>query len=75
MTQEAIAAHLDVSPRYYAGVERGERNLTLDSVDALAAQLGVPAVFLLQPDLGRPAVGPVDVYPAPDAAPATAPSA
>jgi transcriptional regulator with XRE-family HTH domain len=36
-----------VTPRYLAGIERGERNLTLDSVDALADQLGVPAKALL----------------------------
>lgn len=43
LTQEALAEQLEVSPRYLAGVERGERNLTLDSVDALAEQLGVEA--------------------------------
>lgn len=43
LTQEALAEQLGVSPRYLAGVERGERNLTLDSVDALAEQLGVEA--------------------------------
>jgi len=46
-TQEALAAELGVSPRYLAGIERGERNLTLDSVDALAGQLGVESVSLL----------------------------
>lgn len=40
MTQEQLAEELGVTPRYLAGVERGERNLTLDSVDALAKQLG-----------------------------------
>lgn len=47
LTQEALAEQLEVTPRYLAGVERGERNLTLDSVDALAEQLGVDAVALL----------------------------
>ncbi len=47
LTQEAIAELLGVSPRYYAGLERGERNLTLDSIDTLAGQLGVPAKSLL----------------------------
>ncbi len=49
LTQEALAAELGVSPRYLAGIERGERNLTLDSVDALAAQLGVESLELLSP--------------------------
>lgn len=47
LTQEALAEQLEVTPRYLAGVERGERNLTLDSVDALAEQLGVDAMSLL----------------------------
>lgn len=41
LTQEQLAEQLEVTPRYLAGIERGERNLTLDSVDVLAQQLGV----------------------------------
>lgn len=47
LTQEGLAEELGVTPRYLAGIERGERNLTLDSVDALAEQLQVPAIMLL----------------------------
>ncbi|MFJ3472164.1 helix-turn-helix domain-containing protein [Microbacterium maritypicum] len=47
LTQEGLAEKLGVTPRYLAGIERGERNLTLDSIDALAHQLGVPALSLL----------------------------
>lgn len=47
LTQERLAEQLGVTPRYLAGIERGERNLTLDSVDALAAQLEVDAASLL----------------------------
>jgi len=47
LTQEKLAEQLGVTPRYLAGTERGARNLTLDSVDALAEQLGVPAITLL----------------------------
>lgn len=47
LTQENLAEELGVSPRYLAGIERGERNLTLDSVDVLADQLGVLASALL----------------------------
>ena len=50
LSQEGLAAELGVSPRYLAGIERGERNLTLDSVDALAGQLGVSAIALLAVD-------------------------
>lgn len=48
LTQERLAEELEVSPRYLAGIERGERNLTLDSVDALAKQLGVASSALLE---------------------------
>lgn len=47
LTQEGQAEKLGVTPRYLAGIERGERNLTLDSVDALASQLGVLGPSLL----------------------------
>lgn len=49
-TQEELAEHLGVTPRYLAGIERGERNLTLDSVDPLAKDLGVNADDLLTPE-------------------------
>lgn len=50
LTQEGLAEQLwgGVTPRYLAGIERGERNLTLDSVDALAKQLEVTGLSLLQ---------------------------
>ncbi|KAB1947277.1 helix-turn-helix transcriptional regulator [Brevibacterium linens ATCC 9172] len=47
LSQEGLAEQLGVSTRYLAGIERGERNLTLDSVEALAEQLGVEARALL----------------------------
>ncbi|MGO1664225.1 MAG: helix-turn-helix domain-containing protein [Micrococcaceae bacterium] len=47
LTQEKLAEQLDVTPRYLAGIERGERNLTLDSIDALADALHVDGVELL----------------------------
>ena len=46
LSQEGLAEQLGMSARYLAGIERGERNLTLDSVDALAEQLGVEALTL-----------------------------
>ena len=48
LTQEGLAEQLGVTPRYLAGIERGERNLTLDSVDALAKQLDVTGLSLLE---------------------------
>lgn len=49
LTQEKLAENLGVSPRYLAGIERGERNLTMDSVDELAGQLRVASLELLDP--------------------------
>lgn len=45
-----MAEALGVSARYLAGIERGERNLTLDSVDALAAALEINPNYLLGSD-------------------------
>lgn len=50
LTQEELAEQLGVTTRYLAGSARGERNLTLDSVDALAEQPGVEARALLLPE-------------------------
>lgn len=47
LSQEGLAEELGVSTRYLAGIERGERNLTLDSVDSFAEQLGVEAQALI----------------------------
>lgn len=47
LTQEELAKELGITPRYLAAIERGERNLTLDSIEALAAQLGVDPHSLL----------------------------
>lgn len=52
LTQEGLAEQLGVTPRYLAGIERGERNLTLDSVDALAQQLAVVPLTLLDTSAG-----------------------
>ena len=36
-----------MTARYLGGIERAERNMTLDSVDALAQELGIDALDLL----------------------------
>jgi len=48
MSQEEFAEFLGVHRTYMGGMERGERNLTLKSVERIALRLGVDAVTLLQ---------------------------
>ncbi|WP_453984290.1 helix-turn-helix domain-containing protein [Brevibacterium casei] len=47
LSQEAFAERLGVHRTYMGGVERGERNLTLKTVERLAETVGVPALELL----------------------------
>lgn len=47
LSQERLAQKIELTPRYLAGIERGERNMSLDSIDALARRLGIDATELL----------------------------
>jgi transcriptional regulator with XRE-family HTH domain len=49
VSQEALADVLGVHRTYMGGVERGERNLTLRSLERLAERMGVDPVALLSP--------------------------
>lgn len=49
LSQEAFADVLGVHRTYMGGVERGERNLTLKSVERIAGRIKVPPLDLLQP--------------------------
>lgn len=49
LSQEAFADELGVHRTYWGALERGERNLTLKSVERLAARLSVPPTDLLKP--------------------------
>ncbi len=48
LSQEAFADLLGVHRTYMGGIERGERNLTLRSVERLAERIGVEALELLR---------------------------
>jgi transcriptional regulator with XRE-family HTH domain len=48
LSQEAFAALLGVHRTYMGGVERGERNLTLKSVEKIAAKLDLEPLSLLK---------------------------
>lgn len=47
LSQEAFADVLGVHRTYMGGVERGERNLTLRSVERIAERLGLDPLVLL----------------------------
>ena len=47
LTQEGLAEMLEYDRTYVAGVERGERNLTLDTMTVLAGKLGIDPLELL----------------------------
>jgi transcriptional regulator with XRE-family HTH domain len=49
LSQEAFADTLGVHRTYMGGIERGERNLTLKSVERIAARVGLDPLALLQP--------------------------
>ncbi len=56
LSQEAFADELGVHRTYMGGIERGERNLTLKSLERIAARLSLDPLALLQPaDSAAPA--------------------
>ena len=48
LSQEAFADALGVHRTYLGGLERGERNLTLQTVEKIAKQLKLEPLVLLQ---------------------------
>lgn len=53
LSQEAFADVLGVHRTYMGGIERGERNLTLKSLEKIAAQINVEPLTLLVPEETR----------------------
>ena len=49
LNQEAFADLVGVHRTYMGGLERGERNLTLRSVERIAEQIGVDPLLLMDP--------------------------
>lgn len=47
-TQEAFAAHVGLDRSYYGSVERGEHNVTVETLSVIAAGLGTHAWQLLR---------------------------
>jgi transcriptional regulator with XRE-family HTH domain len=55
LSQEALADLVGVHRTYMGGLERGERNLTLKSVERLADRLGIDALALMRSETDRSA--------------------
>jgi transcriptional regulator with XRE-family HTH domain len=53
LSQEAFADLVGVHRTYMGGLERGERNLTLRSVERIAEQIGVDPLLLMDPKAQR----------------------
>ena len=49
LSQEAFADALGFHRTYMGGVERGERNLTLKSLERIAARIRIDPLILLRP--------------------------
>jgi len=47
-TQEACSAQVELDRSYYGSVERGEHNVTVETLAVIAAGLGMPAWKLLR---------------------------
>jgi transcriptional regulator with XRE-family HTH domain len=47
-TQESFAAHVGIDRSYYGAIERGEHNITIDTLSVIATGLGMPAWKLLR---------------------------
>ncbi len=48
LPQEAFARHAGLDRSYYGAIERGEFNVTLDTIVKIAAALGVSVATLLR---------------------------
>ena len=47
-SQEGFADHCSIHRTYMGSVERGERNISLDNIEKIAAGLGISSGALLQ---------------------------
>jgi transcriptional regulator with XRE-family HTH domain len=53
LSQEAFADVLEVHRTYMGGIERGERNLTLKSLERIAGRIGLDPMMLLGHSSGK----------------------
>ncbi|PAL19793.1 helix-turn-helix domain-containing protein [Sphingopyxis sp. GW247-27LB] len=51
LSQQDFAHEIEMDRTYYGGVERGERNVSIDNIERIATGLGIsPHLLLLMPD-------------------------
>ncbi|MCL2483408.1 MAG: helix-turn-helix domain-containing protein [Propionibacteriaceae bacterium] len=62
LSQEDFAEVVGVHRTYMGGVERGERNLTLRSIESLCARIGVDPIDMLTPDIQEGSCAPEDSF-------------
>jgi transcriptional regulator with XRE-family HTH domain len=48
VSQQDFALAIEMDQTYFGGVERGERNVSIDNIERIAAGLSVPAWQLLK---------------------------
>jgi transcriptional regulator with XRE-family HTH domain len=60
LSQEAFADRLGIHRTYIGGLERGERNVTLQTVERIADLLGVPVLTLLDGTISAQGTAPDD---------------
>lgn len=53
LSQEAFAERMGYHRTYWAGIERGERNLTLRSLEKIAVKLEIEPLLLLEGPIPR----------------------
>jgi len=53
LSQEAFAERMGYHRTYWAGIERGERNLTLQSLEKIADKLEIEPLLLLEGTIPR----------------------
>ena len=51
ISQEELALQAEMSRSYISGIERGERNVSIDNMGQLAQTLGIPLKNLVDPDI------------------------
>ncbi|MBZ9907771.1 helix-turn-helix domain-containing protein [Mesorhizobium sp. BR115XR7A] len=49
LTQEQVAERANISQQYVSGLERGKRNPTIETLQAIAVALGVSHLDLVRP--------------------------